>query len=64
MSEQSKMVMRKVKYLGAGRCDICETVRAECIEIPLGMFGVFCGCLCKACLKHTLSLFGRDVADD
>ena len=63
MSEQSKMVARKVKYMGAGRCDICETLRPECVEIPLGMFGVFCGCLCKTCLKRTLDLFDRGVMD-
>lgn len=56
-----KEITEKVKYIGAARCDICERMRPECVEIPLGFFGVFSGCLCDSCVSKILRLFGRDV---
>ena len=61
MSEvQAARVLQKVKYIGAARCDICERMRPECVEIPLGFFGVFSGCLCDSCVSLILRMFGRD----
>ena len=38
MSLQSEAVKRKVKHVGAVRCDICEGMRADCVQFRTGWF--------------------------
>ena len=42
---------RKVAPVGAARCDICESVVAECIEIKSGFFGAFPTYMCRKCIR-------------
>lgn len=50
-------VRRKVSEVGAARCDICESVVAECVELRSGFFGAFPTYLCKRCLRLILEEF-------
>ena len=47
-------VDKKVAPVGAARCDICESVVAECVEIKSGFFGAFPTYMCVKCIRTIL----------
>lgn len=60
MSIQVAKVREKVQYIGPSRCDVCECYRPECVEIPVGFFGMFSGYICDTCISRMLLMFNRE----
>ena len=63
-SIQQEMVERRVQYIGNARCDICEEMRAECIDFPAGFFGSVRGTVCDTCLSLMLRKCNPKVGGD
>ena len=55
MSLQSEAVKRKVKHIGAVRCDICEGMRADCVQFRTGWFSSVT--ICDTCAALVLREF-------
>ena len=55
MSLQSEAVKKKVKHVGAVRCDICEGMRADCVQFSTGWFSFLT--VCDTCAALVLREF-------
>ena len=62
MSIQSEAVKKKVKHVGAVRCDICEGMRADCGQIRTGGFSSVT--ICDTCAALVLREFDPSKGGD
>ena len=62
MSIQSEAVKKKVKHIGAVRCDICEGMRADCVQFRTGWFSSVT--ICDACAALVLREFDPSKGGD
>jgi len=62
MSLQSEAVKEQVKYVGAAKCDICESMRADVAEFKAGFF--VNGRVCDTCTGLILRGFSKSKGGD
>lgn len=65
MSEPSRHqvgVWSKVVNIGAGRCKICKSMRADCVQFSTGLLSK--AVICDRCAAEILKMFRKDVGGD
>ena len=62
MSIQSEAVRKKVKHVGAVRCDICEGMRADCVQFKVGWFSSTT--ICDTCMSLMFKNFYSHKGSD
>ena len=61
---RKEIVDKKVKNIGPAICDVCESLRAECIQFDAGMLGFVKGTICDSCLGLALQKCSKEVGGD
>ena len=62
MSEPNKhqlAVWSSVINVGAAKCKICKSMRADCVQFPVGILAR--AVVCDSCAAEVLKMFNRDV---
>jgi len=61
-SPQVLAVAYQVEIVGAAKCDICHSYRADCVSFPV--FPFVCAVVCDGCCSAMMKKFNRSVGGD
>lgn len=62
VSKHTISVWENVTHIGAGKCSICKTMQADCVQFRAGFFSN--AIVCDGCASAMMRMFRRGVGGE